>query len=385
MIEDAEIVEDADEAALDPGLDTGLDLDFPDPGRDPGESPAYAFLVGSKRVRVPAQAAAAPAAQAEAAPPPPPSGRGGAFAPEVIGAVPPPGPAEPGPLPRYSDALPHLAVPDAELDGAEHDGLLVRAVSLRGDAARAAARPRKDAVRLARIGDGEDALLVMAVADGLGTAGYSHVGAHYACSTVVEAVAGFHEELLALLRAVSADGAEGGNGGGGAVAPGELPDDVRRLVNYAQEICRRTDVLLAKLAQQAELPVEECATALRCVVAPVDREAEARLLFTVGGGAFVRLRDGEWLPIELGDSAGGSVALPGAWDQARVRVEPSRSGDVLIACTDGVAELLPVPGVAERLATQWARVPGLAEFLHQVQVRVRGYDDDRSVIALWER
>ena len=39
----------------------------------------------------------------------------------------------------------------------------------------------------------------------------------------------------------------------------------------------------------------------------------------------------------------------------------------------------------ELLAEQWGgAVPGLADFLRQAQAQVRSYDDDRTVVCLWE-
>jgi hypothetical protein len=56
-------------------------------------------------------------------------------------------------------------------------------------------------------------------------------------------------------------------------------------------------------------------------------------------------------------------------------------------CTDGLADpLRGEPELPAHLAERWSRPtpPGLAAFLADVQVRVKGYADDRTAAAVWE-
>jgi hypothetical protein len=71
----------------------------------------------------------------------------------------------------------------------------------------------------------------------------------------------------------------------------------------------------------------------------------------------------------------------------RFRASVARSGDTLLLCTGGLAEpLRGEPELCEYLTGQWSggTPPGLAAFLADTQVRVKGYADDRTAAAVWE-
>ncbi|MEC4019909.1 protein phosphatase 2C domain-containing protein [Streptomyces sp. H27-D2] len=71
----------------------------------------------------------------------------------------------------------------------------------------------------------------------------------------------------------------------------------------------------------------------------------------------------------------------------RFRASIARPGDTLLLCSGGLAEpLRGEPALTERLAGVWSPVepPGLAAFLADVQLRVKGYADDRTAAAVWE-
>lgn len=56
-------------------------------------------------------------------------------------------------------------------------------------------------------------------------------------------------------------------------------------------------------------------------------------------------------------------------------------------CTAGLAEPFGgEPELAAHLADRWSgpEPPGLAAFLADAQVRVKGYADDRTAAAVWE-
>jgi hypothetical protein len=61
---------------------------------------------------------------------------------------------------------------------------------------------------------------------------------------------------------------------------------------------------------------------------------------------------------------------------------------VLLLCTAGLADpLRGEPELSRYLTDRWAgqEPPGLAAFLADAQVRVKGYADDRTAAAVWER
>jgi hypothetical protein len=56
-------------------------------------------------------------------------------------------------------------------------------------------------------------------------------------------------------------------------------------------------------------------------------------------------------------------------------------------CTEGLAEpMRGEPELAAYLTERWSgpTPPGLAGFLTDTQVRVKGYADDRTAAAVWE-
>ncbi|MGW6708646.1 protein phosphatase 2C domain-containing protein, partial [Streptomyces sp. NPDC054956] len=71
----------------------------------------------------------------------------------------------------------------------------------------------------------------------------------------------------------------------------------------------------------------------------------------------------------------------------RFRASVARPGDVLLLCSAGFAD--PVreeEALAVELAGRWGQAgpPGLAEYLADVQLRLKGYADDRTAAAVWE-
>ncbi|MEU5083219.1 protein phosphatase 2C domain-containing protein [Streptomyces eurythermus] len=69
------------------------------------------------------------------------------------------------------------------------------------------------------------------------------------------------------------------------------------------------------------------------------------------------------------------------------RASVARPGDVLVLCTAGLADpLREAEALRARLARRWSggTPPGLAAFLADARVRVKGYADDRTAAAVWE-
>ncbi|MEI5528252.1 protein phosphatase 2C domain-containing protein [Streptomyces brasiliscabiei] len=315
-----------------------------------------------------------------------------------VGSGPPTYDAEPTALPVADpEDLGDLGA-DTVLDGARYGACTLRAASLRGDSARYRGEPRRDALLTARFGLGEQALVLVAMATGARATPGAHRAAAEACRWIGRAIGLSHARLVEDIR---------------AARRGDLKSGLHRL----------TDRSLGKLRASAieqGLDPEEYTASLRCLLLPADPRCRTRVFFGVGAGGLFRLRGGEWQDIEprVADTAGapvvgfgslphetpdgdrltmdlGIATPPSPYEPApapprepfRFRASVAREEDVLLLCTGGLAE--PLRGeapLAEHLAARWgaAEPPGLAAFLADAQVRVKGYADDRTAAAVWE-
>ncbi|MEV4683491.1 protein phosphatase 2C domain-containing protein [Streptomyces kurssanovii] len=321
----------------------------------------------------------------------------------VVGDGPPTYDAEPTALPAAeADALDRL-VADTVLDGARYGTYTLRAASVRGDSARFRGEPRRDALLTARFGTGHAALVLVAVAGGIRGSDTAHLAAADACRWIGRAVGRSHARLAEDIR---------------AGRRGDLKSGLHRL----------TDRSLGRLrARAAELGVEpEAYTAgLRCLLLSADPACRTRVFFGVGAGGLFRLRDGAWqdleppvpdradvtgapvvgfgsavpeatpdgdrLTMDLGIPTGPAPYIeappPPVAEPFRFRASVARPGDTLLLCSPGLAA--PVRGeaaLAKELAERWRgpEPPGLAQFLADTQLRVKGYADDRTAVAVWE-
>ncbi|MGW2489010.1 protein phosphatase 2C domain-containing protein [Streptomyces sp. NPDC001606] len=335
------------------------------------------------------------------APAPPPAAPGVPPAPDYVGSGPPTYAAEPTALPAADpDTLEEL-VPDTVLDGARYGACTLRAASVRGDSARYRGEPRRDVLLTARFGTGGQALLLVAMATGArGTPG-AHLAAAEACRWIGRAVGRSHRRLAEDIH---------------AARRGDLKSGLHRLTD------RSLGRLRASAVDQGIDPEEYTAT-LRCLLLPADPDCRTRVFFGVGDGGLFRLRGGEWQDIEPRpsppDDTGGGPVLgfgsvpertpegdrltmdlgiptpPSPYEPApepprepfRFRASVARPGDVLVMSTAGLADPLHgEPALCAYLARRWSgrAAPGLAAFLADVQVRVKGYADDRTAAAVWE-
>ncbi|MEU0245435.1 protein phosphatase 2C domain-containing protein [Streptomyces sp. NPDC006235] len=315
-----------------------------------------------------------------------------------VGSRPPTYDAEPTALPLADpDDLDDL-VADTVLDGARYGACTLRAVSVRGDSARYRGEPRRDSLLTARFGTGEQALLLVAMATGARARPGAHRAAAEACHWIGRAVGRSHARLVEDIR---------------AGRRGDLKSGLHRLTD------RSLGKLRASAAEQGVDP-EEYAAGLRCLLLPADPECRTRVFFGVGPGGLFRLRDGEWQDIEPqvaeikgepvvgfgsppsetpdGDRLTMDLGIPtppSPYEPApepprepfRFRTSVARPGDTLLVCSAGLADpLRGEPELGDYLAERWSRPepPGLAAFLADSQVRVKGYADDRTAAAVWE-
>ncbi|MBO1331472.1 protein phosphatase 2C domain-containing protein [Streptomyces sp. VRA16 Mangrove soil] len=315
-----------------------------------------------------------------------------------VGDGPPTYEAEPTALPVADPEDLDDLVADTVLDGARYGSCVLRAASVRGDSARFRGEPRRDSLLTARFGSGPGALILVAMATGARATPGAHRAAAEVCEWIGRAVGLSHTRLAEDIR---------------AGRRGDLKSGLHRLTD------RSLGKLRAAAAEQGIDPEEYSAT-LRCLLVPADPDCRTRVYFGVGGGGLFRLRDGVWQDIEpaAAEQSGapvvgygglpsetpegdrltmdlGITTPPSPYEPApqpphdpfRFRASVARPGDTLLVCTAGMAEpLRGEPDLARHLARRWADAepPGLATFLADTQVRVKGYADDRTAVGVWE-
>lgn len=315
---------------------------------------------------------------------------------DYVGSGPPTYDPDPTALPLADpDDLGDLLA-DTVLDGARCGASVMRAVSMRGDSARYRGERRRDALLTARFGYGDQALVLVATATGARATAGAHRAAAEVCRWIGRAVGRSHARLAEDMR---------------AARRGDLKSGLHRLTD------RSLGRLRAAAAEQGLAP-EEYTASLRCLLLSADPECRTRVFFGVGPGGLFRLRDGIWQDIEPapgepahGEPAPGEPQGPSQHPRADApqpyappmearqpydtpfhapflfRASTARPGDTLLMCSAGLAD--PLHGEAELagyLTGRWsgAPAPGLADFLADVQVRVKGYADDRTAVAVWE-
>lgn len=333
---------------------------------------------------------------------PRPAGRLPRPRPEHVGDGPPTYEPEPTALPPARPRELDELVADTVLDGARYGTYTLRAASVRGDCARHRGEPRRDALLTARFGSGDAALVLVAVATGARPYAGAHLAAADACRWIGEAVGRSHGRLAEDIRAGRRR---------------DLKSGLHRLTDrsYGRLRARAADLGLAP---------DEYTAGLRCLLLTADPGCRTRVFFGVGEGGLFRLRDGVWQDIEppvpepaalTGEPVIGYGSPPAETAQGdrltmdlgittppaphvdapvpppaepfRFRASVARPGDTLLLAARGLAEpLRGEPALAEELAGRWAtgEPPGLAQFLADTQLRVKGYADDRTAAAIWE-
>ncbi|MGW1532290.1 protein phosphatase 2C domain-containing protein [Streptomyces aureus] len=297
--------------------------------------------------------------------------------PAHVGTRPPTYPPHPLGRPSLRDGDEFAAFsPVVVLDGARIGPLTVRAASVRGDSHNWEGGCRQDSMVVTRIGPPEAEMLLLAVADGVGSARHSHVGS-YSLSRM--AAVHLDREAESIHAALCVRDSS------------ELRALATKAVALAAAELRPG---WARSAQHKSRPYadEDYATTLHVLLVPTDARLRDRVLCSVGDGGLFVLRDGRW---EDGDPDVGeglldtrTEALPHAYRTVKTSLVRTLPGDVLLLGTDGITNPLAQkdPEFARRLADAWGgpEVPSMSDFLWQAQTRAKSYDDDRTVICLWE-
>ncbi len=347
-----------------------------------------------------------------------------------VGGGPPTYEAEPTTLPEVAPGALGELVPDTVLDGARYGSFTLRTAATRGDSPRYRGEQRRDAVLTARFGGGDDALVLVAVATGARGVPRTDRAAASLVRWMGEAVgrsrarlsedirtgrraalkAGLHRltgRTYGLLRAQAEEF---------GVDPAEYTAGLRCLLLSTDAACRTRVFFgtgpggLFRLRDDEWQDLEPAPPdgddgpgaekhdppAAAPPAAPVD----PRLAVDLGARP---PRSDPAGPPPPGFGAPGSAPPPAAPPGFGALVpspdpgEPApfvfrasegRPGDVLLLCSPGFAEpLRGAPGLADALAERWRgeeAPPGLAAFLGDVQLRAKGFADDRTAAALWE-
>ena len=257
---------------------------------------------------------------------------------------------------------------------------MLRAVSVRGDSARYRGEPRRDSLLVTRFGDGPDGLLLAVLA------GYDRTDGAEDESFTAQAVAAAAGEACRQLAAAI------GRSRAGLAA--DLRDGARDRLRYGlQRLATGAAAPLRALAPRKEGDDSPVPASLHCLLVSLDPAAGYRAAFGVGPGGLYLLRSGHWIDAyaaRLLHHPDGQPPVPEAPvpdpRPFRFRLVPATPGDILLLCTPGLSHpIADEPAVAHFLSAHWAHPhpPGTVDFLRQVQVRAKGYADDRTAAAIW--
>ncbi|MFF2611393.1 hypothetical protein [Kitasatospora sp. NPDC058046] len=303
---------------------------------------------------------------------------GGAAVPHV-GERPPTYGPEPTAVPEADPGALRALVPDTVLDGAQYGPSVLRAASVRGDSARYRGEPRRDALLVTRFGEGPDGLLLAVLG------GFDRTGGPEEEALTAEAVAAATGEACHQLAAAIGRSRAGLAADLRAGARDRLRYGLQRLATGAAAPLR---ALVPREEEDAPSPA-----LLHCLLVSLDPEAGYRAAFGVGPGGLYLLRSGHWIDAyaaRLLHHPDGQPPVPEAPVPGprpfRFRLVPVTPGDILLLCTPGLARpIADEPAVAHFLSTHWTHPhpPGTVDFLRQVQVRAKGYADDRTAAAIW--
>ena len=295
--------------------------------------------------------------------------------------------------------------PDTVVDGGSALGLTVRAASVRGLYKRYEGAPRQDDLCLG-VHDGARTLIV-AVADGVSGAPRSHLGAALAVRHAATAVARqldrgradldwrqvFDHAAWALVEEHRRDAGDSGAG-----------------VEEAAASLATTLVVAAITVPDVAIPAERAAAggadADGAGKAEADGAGEAEAppkrsdhtpdsprvqVAAVGDSPALLLSEAHFEAVvaepERADGlvGGGVEALPRALGAIRTTDCTLASGSVLLVCTDGLA--LPLADgngeVGRTLVRELSTPPDIIDFARLLDFSRSTYDDDRSLVAVW--
>jgi hypothetical protein len=264
---------------------------------------------------------------------------------------------------------------DTQLDGGVHGSLVIRAASTRGTSHRHSGTPRQDEYAVCRCG--ED-WLVAAVADGVSAGALSHLAAALAARGAAEFI---RDRLTASPVLESLPWMEMFSDLAGRI----VTYGQRRLGNGEPATCTPEDVARSMATTLVVLVLE---------LTPDADEQRRGSVICLGDTSVFRLaQDGGWEPITNVKNAGAAIstsataALPYLPSNVLEPIPITLSvGEGLFVMTDGVGDPLGTGegAVGEFLASVWHEPPDLLSFGAQVGFARRSYDDDRTVVGIWD-
>jgi hypothetical protein len=350
-----------------------------------------------------------------------------------VGGGPPTYEAEPTALPEVAPGALGELMPDTVLDGARYGSFTLRTAATRGDSPRYRGELRRDALLTARFGGGDDALVFVAVATGARGVPRTDRAAASLVRWMGEAVGRSRARLSEDIRTGRRAALKGGlhrltgrtyglmraQAEEFGVDPAEYTAGLRCLLLSADAACRTRVFFgtgpggLFRLRGDEWQDLEPAPPAddtgdtgdIRDPRDADDEEtppAPVDPRLTVDLGARPPRSDpagppppgfgapGSAPPPAAPPGFGALVPSPDPGEPApfAFRASEGKPGDVLLLCSPGFAEpLRGAPGLAAELAARWRgeeAPPGLAAFLGDVQLRAKGFADDRTAAALWE-
>lgn len=252
---------------------------------------------------------------------------------------------------------------DGAIESADTDWYWLRGVSLRGEGKRLSGGHRQDDLRVGRLGPSQSSPLAIAVADGVGGSDLSAIGARLACQAALTHLSDTYRD----------DGVADVRG---------LPLKVGGvLVRWAD----RNGVDSARLSTTLAVAVVERADA---------GGANGRILTVGDSGSSIVDNDGiRAVGVPEPRSVVGvfadtqTAALPLCSDDFCYSEQYLRPGTTLLCWTDGFEPLLCFSDSHNhfRSVFETRPPPAIAEFVWMVDARLKSYDDDRTVAAIWIR
>ncbi|WP_152646149.1 protein phosphatase 2C domain-containing protein [Streptacidiphilus albus] len=263
--------------------------------------------------------------------------------------------------------------PDTIVDGWSTDAFTVRMASVRGDGHRYGDRPREDDVALAV--DPRTGALVFAVADGVSKARQPHLGATLACRTAVDTV-------VAQL--------DGNRAHADIDLPQVLSAAAYALRDHASRVLERATAGSVTVNETAQLLATTLVAGLATPTSTGLQVAVVRIgdsnAWVLNGGAY----EAVWEPPppkaqEVASSAVRPLPYVSSGLTPRGFVLPEHA--VLLVGTDGFGGPLGdgVGHVGRFFAERLAAPPPALEFAHLLDFSRETFDDDRTLLAVWQR
>jgi hypothetical protein len=257
----------------------------------------------------------------------------------------------------------------------------VAAVSLRGNKHKVDAKPCQDAFNVQSANDKSGAKYVVSVlCDGMSSARYSHYGARRTSQVLSDELCRMIENLETVdINFVNAN------------------------IESVLEFCRQKvipteiDLFGASGIDPTDAVDSDFNTTVTFLIAPstAGEMNSKAIVGCIGDSPVFVLHspEGMWEQIGVIDSADelvnpATAAFPGSIAIAIDELD-IRKDDVLVAMSDGVGNFINVRGnqttLGTYLAKQWSTPVNMATFINDVSFDMKSADDDRTVVAIWQR